>query len=83
MNPKPLLHLEAAAVFFASLFAYQHNHASWLLFVLLFLTPDVSMIGYAFNARVGAITYNAAHTFVCPLVLGGYALLTGKHLLLM
>jgi Domain of unknown function (DUF4260) len=80
MNPKPLLHLEGAAVFIASLFAYQHNHGSWLLFVLLFLVPDFSMIGYAFNARVGAITYNAVHTYVGPLMLGGYALFTGKHL---
>lgn len=80
MNPKTLLHLEGAAVFVVTLFAYQHNHGSWPLFVLLFLVPDVSMIGYAFNARVGTMTYNAVHTYVCPLVLGGYALFFGKHL---
>jgi hypothetical protein len=80
MNPKPLLHLEGGAVFIASLFAYQWNHGSWLLFALLFLTPDVSMIGYGINARVGAITYNASHTYIGPLALGGYYLLTGKHL---
>src|SRR5579863_10317566 len=80
MNPKPLLHLEGAAVFIASLYAYQHNHGSWLLFALLFVVPDVSMIGYAFHPRVGAITYNAVHTYVCPLALGGFALFTGKHL---
>jgi hypothetical protein len=83
MNPKPVLHLEGAAVFLASLFAYQHNHFSWLLFVLLFLAPDASMIGYAFNARFGAIAYNAVHTYVGPLLLGGFALFTGKHLPLM
>jgi len=80
MNPKPLLHLEGAAVFVAALFAYQHNHGSWLLFVSLFLLPDLSMIGYAFNPRVGAMTYNAIHTYVGPWVLGGYSLFTGKHL---
>jgi hypothetical protein len=74
MNPKPLLHLEGAAVFAASLFAYHSYHGSWLLFVLLFLLPDVSMIGYVINARVGAMTYNAVHTYVGPLVLGGYSL---------
>jgi hypothetical protein len=83
MNPKPLLHLEGAAVFIASLFAYQSNHGSWLLFALLFLVPDISMIGYAFNARVGAITYNAVHTYIFPLALGGYALYAGQHLPLM
>jgi hypothetical protein len=80
MNPKPLLHLEGAAVFVASLVAYQWNHGSWLLFVLLFLVPDVSMIGYVINARIGAITYNAIHTYVGPLALGGYSLFTGEHL---
>lgn len=38
------------------------------------------MIGYAFNPRVGAMTYNAIHTYVGPWVLGGYSLFTGKHL---
>ncbi|HEV8042303.1 MAG TPA: DUF4260 domain-containing protein [Bryobacteraceae bacterium] len=83
MNPKQLLHLEGTVILVASLYAYQWNHGSWLLFALLFLVPDLSMIGYAINARVGAITYNAIHTYVGPLVLGAYALFTGKHLLLL
>ena len=80
MNPKPLLHVEGAAVFVAALFVYQHNHGSWILFILLFLLPDISMIGYAINARVGAAIYNTIHTYVGPLVLGGYALFTGRPL---
>jgi hypothetical protein len=80
MNRKPLLHLEGAAVFVGSLVAYQWNHGSWLLFVLLFLVPDVSMIGYVINARIGAITYNAIHTYIGPLALGGCSLLTGEYL---
>jgi hypothetical protein len=80
MYPRPLLHLEGAAVFIASLRFYQHHHGSWLLFILLFLAPDLSMLGYIFNPRVGAITYNAVHTYVCPLALGGYALWNGQHL---
>ena len=69
MNPRPLLHLEAAAVFFASLVAYRWSHGSWLLFALLFLVPDLSMLGYAANNRVGAVAYNAVHTYVAPLAL--------------
>jgi hypothetical protein len=38
------------------------------------------MIGYVVSPRVGAMTYNAVHAYVGPLVLGGYALFTGKHL---
>jgi Domain of unknown function (DUF4260) len=37
------------------------------------LVPDLSMLGYAANARVGAITYNALHCYVGPLVLAGYS----------
>jgi hypothetical protein len=62
VNPKPLLRLEGAAVLIASLVGYHWNHGGWIEFVLLFLVPDLSMIGYAANARVGAATYNAVHT---------------------
>jgi Domain of unknown function (DUF4260) len=74
MSPRLLLHLEAAAVLTASLFAYRTYHGSWLLFAVLFLAPDISMIGYLLNARVGATSYNAIHTYVGPFLLAGYAL---------
>jgi hypothetical protein len=83
MFPRPLLHLEAATVFIAALVAYQQNHFSWILFFLLFLMPDLSMIGYLANPRLGAITYNVVHTYVGPLALGGFALLAGKRMPLM
>jgi hypothetical protein len=31
------------------------------------------MPGYAANVRVGAIAYNAIHTYVGPLVMAGYS----------
>jgi hypothetical protein len=69
MNPRPLLRLEGAAVLVVSLLFYHWSHGSWLQFALLFLLPNLSMLGYAANVRVGAITYNAVHTYVGPLVL--------------
>ena len=74
MNPRPLLRLEGAAVLIVSLFSYHWSQGSWLPFALLFLVPDLSILGYAANLRVGAITYNAVHTYVGPLVLAGYSL---------
>jgi len=73
MNPQPLLHLEGAAVFAVTLFAYHWSHGSWLLFALLFLVPDLSMIGYAVSSRLGATTYNTVHTYVGPLLFAAYA----------
>jgi hypothetical protein len=73
MNPRPLLQLEGVSVLLVSVLAYHWSHGSWLLFVLLFLVPDLSMLGYALNVRLGAITYNMVHTYVGPLLLAAYA----------
>ena len=83
MNPRLLLHAEGALVFVFSLAAYRWNHGSWLQFGLLFLLPDLSMLGYAANERVGAWVYNAIHTYAGPLMLAGWALWTSHHALLL
>ncbi|MCW3122756.1 MAG: hypothetical protein JWQ38_2248 [Flavipsychrobacter sp.] len=40
---------------------YQPIHIAWWLWVPLFLSPDLGMVGYLVNAKVGAILYNAVH----------------------
>ena len=40
---------------------YQPIHFSWWLWPILFLSPDIAMLGYVFNTRVGAFTYNLFH----------------------
>ena len=80
MNPRPLLYLEGAGVFFLSIAAYHWYHGGWSLFVLLFLVPDVSIIGYFANARIGALVYNAVHTYIGPLFLGTYGIATDHRL---
>ena len=44
------------------------------MFVLLFLVPDMSMLGYLGDRRLGAAIYNLAHTYALPAVLAAYAL---------
>jgi Domain of unknown function (DUF4260) len=34
---------------------------SWWVWIVLFFTPDISMLGYLFNTRVGALSYNIFH----------------------
>ena len=68
-RPSFLLHIEEIALLLLTLFAFQHLHASWLLFVILFLTPDLFMLGYLLSTRIGAATYNLAHTLTLPLAL--------------
>jgi len=78
VNPRTLLRLEGAAVVIVSLLSYHWNHGSWLRFALLFLLPDLTMLGYAANIRVGAIMYNAVHTYVGPLVLASYSFVPNR-----
>jgi hypothetical protein len=68
-RPSLLLRLEEALILTTTLFAYQHLHYRWLLFTVLFLSPDLFMLGFLLNVRVGAASYNLAHTFTLPLTL--------------
>jgi hypothetical protein len=68
-RPAILLHLEEAVLLVLTVYAYQHLHYSWLLFAILFLAPDLSMLGYLINPRAGAATYNLVHTLTLPLTL--------------
>ena len=69
MYPRLLLHVEGAAFLIVSVGAYYVSHGSWLQFALLFLAPDLAMLGYLGGVRAGAIAYNAAHTYTGPLAL--------------
>lgn len=64
---KKILHLEGLAVFGLSLYLYWLNDYSWLLFFLLILAPDLSMIGYLVNHTFGAKLYNLFHTYIISL----------------
>lgn len=64
-----LLRLEGLCVLAAALyFFWQQGSADqgpgWWIFALLFLAPDLSLLGYLFGPRLGALAYNAAHTYV-------------------
>jgi hypothetical protein len=65
---RALLRLEGLAIFLASMVGYAFTGLPWWLFVLLFLAPDLCFLAYFFGTRAMAIAYDAAHTFVGPLV---------------
>jgi hypothetical protein len=58
---KLTLKTEEAMMLTLSLLLFNHLPYSWWLFAALFLTPDLSMLGYLVNAKVGAISYNIVH----------------------
>lgn len=65
---KVLLHLEGLAVLIMSIFFYASNGFSWLLFFLLLFVPDLWMIGYVYNPKIGAAIYNVVHTYVFTII---------------
>lgn len=69
-GPRTLLHLEGLVALTVACLAYRGVGAHWGQFLLLFLMPDVSMVGYCFGRPIGAAVYNAAHTYVGPFLLG-------------
>ena len=62
-----------AALFALCLYGYRLTGAGWGLFLLLFLWPDLLMLGYLGNVRLGATLYNLAHVEALPLLLAGVA----------
>ena len=73
--PRLVLRAEGAALLVVVTLLYRGTGASWWLFAILFLAPDLSFLGYLAGSRAGAIAYNAAHTLIGPAVLGVVALL--------
>ena len=73
-RPAILLRIEELALLTATILLYRHLHFNWLLFAILFLAPDLFMLGYLLNTRIGAVTYNLAHTLFLPLILLAAAL---------
>ncbi|HKK37452.1 MAG TPA: DUF4260 domain-containing protein [Paracoccaceae bacterium] len=65
-----ILRAEGAAALAAALLAYAHLGLSWWLFAALILAPDLAMLGYLRGPRLGAALYNAAHTYVLPVLVG-------------
>jgi hypothetical protein len=77
---KSLLHLEGVLVFVAAVAAYIHLQGSLWLFVVLALAPDLSMVGYLHSKQLGALLYDAVHTYIAPGILLALGLLTNTPL---
>ena len=58
---KLLIALEEFAKLIATYLASLWFGYDWWVFFALLLLPDLSMIGYVINTRVGAVLYNLAH----------------------
>ena len=72
-RPSVLLRLEGLAALAVAVWGYALTDASWVWFAVLLLAPDLSAIGFLRGPRVGAALYNAAHTYIGPVLLAAVA----------
>lgn len=73
-----ILRLEGALVLLLAVLAYGWVlHGGWGRFALLFLVPDLSMLGYLAGRRAGAVAYNLGHSHGLPVALAGLGLMAG------
>lgn len=58
---KLVLKLEELAMWIGCIILLYVSQADWWWYALMFLGPDVSMLGYLVNNKVGACCYNLIH----------------------
>ncbi len=63
------LKLEELSIFAVCIFLFSKLNFAWWWFPVLLFLPDIGMLGYIFNSKTGAFTYNLFHyRFVASLV---------------
>ena len=63
----------ATALFWAT---QDWTGVSLLAFLVLFFAPDLSFVAYLAGPKIGAFFYNALHTWLAPVLVAAFALLT-------
>ncbi|GAB4244358.1 MAG: DUF4260 domain-containing protein [Ekhidna sp.] len=56
-----LLKFEELAMFLGSMLTFNLLPFDWWWYPILILTPDIGMLGYVVNTKIGALTYNLFH----------------------
>lgn len=64
-----ILKIESLCFLLVGVWLYAGLSASWWYFFIFLLFPDVFMLGYLKNTKLGALCYNIGHTYATPLVL--------------
>ena len=61
--PRVILRIEGVTLFAASIAGFAQQGMSWWVYPALLLVPDIFMIGYLRDTRIGAIIYNVGHSY--------------------
>ena len=78
---KAILKVEQLFLLLLSIFLFLQLDYAWWWFLLLFLAPDISMVGYVFGPKIGAVVYNLAHHQGVAIVFYVLGLVSGSQVL--
>jgi hypothetical protein len=81
LRPAALLRAEGVALLLLSVLLYRVNGGGWLMFGVLLLAPDLSMLAYLAGPRFGAAIYNTFHTYALPAVVGALGTILASPLM--
>ncbi len=70
-----ILRFEAFAIAAVTAILFARTSASWWLFAVLWLAPDLSLLGYLAGPFWGSRVYNSIHAYATPATLGVCAVL--------
>jgi Domain of unknown function (DUF4260) len=62
-GPRALLRIEGAVLFAASIAVFASQGQVWWLYPALLFVPDIFMLGYLRDTKLGAIVYNIGHSY--------------------
>lgn len=79
---RALLRVEGLVLFAGMTALYAVWDGLWWVYAALFFVPDLSFAAYLLGPRVGAVIYNAAHSYVLPMILNVIGFSTASPLLL-
>jgi len=74
---KKLIQAEAIVPFLISFLLINKlpMHFDWWIWIPIFLAPDLSMLGYLINNKIGAYTYNLFHHQLVAIVIAATGML--------
>jgi hypothetical protein len=67
--PRLIIKLENLIILITAVYFYYTSKGDWIIFAVLLLAPDISMIGYLIDKKIGSITYNLFHNYILPSII--------------
>jgi hypothetical protein len=68
-EPKAWLRLDGLVLLVVSIGLFFTTDQPWWLIPLIIFVPDIFMVGYLGNTRIGGFLYNAGHSYFLPAIL--------------